>query len=90
MGKTKFGAFFATIEPWHGNQVVIYTAPEGTKEYSRLVLDDHLRWGHAVRCADLDGDGSDEIIVGVRDNPKPGDTSASAAACGFTRRRPTC
>src|SRR5262249_17434591 len=27
-----------------------------------------LKWGHAVWCADLDGDGDDELIIGVRDN----------------------
>ena len=33
-------------------------------------------WGHAVWCADLDGDGSDELIIGVRDDlsKKPGET----------------
>jgi hypothetical protein len=39
------------------------------------VIDDKLRWGHAVWCADLDGDGGDELIIGVRDNlsDKPGE-----------------
>src|SRR5919198_3915083 len=67
----------ATIEPWHGNQVVTYPPPaERGKPWQRHVIDDHLRWGHAVWCADLDGDGSDEVIIGVRDdpNPKAGDT----------------
>ena len=75
------GAFVATIEPWHGNEVVVYTGPGGGQEPRRTVLDDKLRWGHAVWCADLDGDGADELIVGVRDdpNPKAGDT--------FTDRR---
>jgi hypothetical protein len=43
--------------------------------WERHVLDDRLQWGHAVWCADLDGDGSDELIVGVRDNlsGKPGE-----------------
>jgi FG-GAP-like repeat len=68
----------ATIEPWHGNQVVVYTNPrdreEGAQPRERNIIDDHLRWGHAVWCADLDGDGSDELIIGVRDNPAKGDT----------------
>ena len=70
-GKLKNGQrFIATIEPWHGNQVVVYTPPtDSAKElWDRHVLDDHLKWGHAVRCADLDGDGDDELIIGVRDN----------------------
>jgi hypothetical protein len=61
--------YIATIEPWHGDQVVVYTPPAETgKLWERHVLDEGLKWGHAVWCADLDGDGSDELIIGVRDN----------------------
>jgi hypothetical protein len=66
--------FIATIEPWHGDQVVVYPQenwfPEG-----RNVIDDQLKWGHAVACADLDGDKGDELIIGVRDDKseKPGE-----------------
>jgi hypothetical protein len=31
-------------------------------------VDEELKWGHAVAFADLDGDGGDELIVGVRDD----------------------
>jgi hypothetical protein len=74
-GRLKNGhKFIATIEPWHGNQVVVYTEPEAPgKLWVRHVLDDHLNWGHAVWCADLDGDGNDELIIGVRDDPTKGD-----------------
>ena len=35
------------------------------------MIDESLAWGHAVWCADLDGDGDDEVIVGQRDpNPR--------------------
>jgi hypothetical protein len=73
------GAFVATVEPWHGNEVAVYVGPGGGREPRRAVLDDRLRWGHAVWCADLDGDGADELVVGVRDDPKAGDA--------FTDRR---
>jgi hypothetical protein len=77
MGTLKDGQkFIATIEPWHGNQVVVYTPPaDGKGLWDRRVLDDKLKWGHAVWCADLDGDGGDELIIGVRDNlsDKPGE-----------------
>jgi hypothetical protein len=69
-------AFIATIEPWHGHQVVVYTPPDAPKKlWYRHVVDQELKWGHAVWCADLDGDGSDELIIGVRDNlsAKPGE-----------------
>jgi hypothetical protein len=70
-GKLKNGTrFIATIEPWHGNQVVVYTEPTKPGDlWDRHMIDDHLRWGHGVWCADLDGDGSDELIIGVRDLP---------------------
>jgi hypothetical protein len=78
-GQLKGGLpFIATIEPWHGHQVVVYTpGDDPRKPWNRQVLDDQLKWGHAVWCADLDGDGSDELIIGVRDNlsNKPGERS---------------
>jgi hypothetical protein len=78
-GKLKNGGrYLATIEPWHGNQVVVYTPPIDPKGlWERHVLDERLRWGHAVWCADLDGDGDEELIIGVRDNlsSKPGERS---------------
>ena len=69
-GKLKNGKrFIATIEPWHGNEVVVYTEPSDPKKlWDRHVIDAKLKWGHAVWCADLDGDGNDELIIGVRDN----------------------
>src|SRR5262249_6003929 len=69
-GRFKNGrAFIATIEPWHGHQVVVYTQPDDPKGmWDRHVVDEKLKWGHAVWCADLDGDGNDELIIGVRDD----------------------
>jgi hypothetical protein len=66
----------ATIEPWHGNQVVVYNPPPEKMTLGvRHVIDEQLKWGHGVCCADLDGDGIDEIIAGIRDNlsDKPGE-----------------
>ena len=74
------GAFVATIEPWHGNEVVVYVAHALGRQPNRFVIDKQLRWGHAVSCADLDGDGGDELIIGVRDNPAKGD--AHTEKCG--------
>jgi len=71
-GKT----FLATVEPFHGNQVVIYTPPDEKADpgtlWTRTVLDDTLMAGHGVWCADLDGDGNDEVVVGWREGPHTG------------------
>lgn len=69
------GPVTATVEPWHGNTIVAYPTPLAR----RVVLDDKLRWGHAIKLADLDGDGTPEVIAGVRDDPAKGDA--------FTDRR---
>jgi hypothetical protein len=67
-GHTRAGDYIATIEPWHGNQVVVYTPPADPKLlWDRHVLDEQLKWGHAVWCADLDGSGDETLVVGVRD-----------------------
>jgi hypothetical protein len=74
LGKLKAHPFLGTIEPWHGNRVVVYTpTANASQPWDRNVVDSRLRWGHAVWTADLDGDGVDELIVGVRDDPGRGD-----------------
>lgn len=73
-GEVKIGRFrsgriyIATIEPWHGNQVVVYLPPTEKGElWERKVLDAKLKQGHALWCADMDDDGDDEIVVGWRE-----------------------
>jgi hypothetical protein len=63
--------FIATIEPWHGDKVVVYVSPTAEWQstlWPRFVLDEQLAWGHAVATANLDGDADEELIIGVRDN----------------------
>ena len=68
------GDYIATIEPWHGHQVVVYTRPASTRPstgewlWNRQVLDEELKWGHAVWTVNLDGDDDEELVIGVRDN----------------------
>ncbi|HET9176877.1 MAG TPA: VCBS repeat-containing protein [Terriglobia bacterium] len=65
VGKVYARRFLATIEPWHGDKVVVY--PQGKGGFSeRHVIDSSFNDGHALVCADLDGDGNDEIIAGFR------------------------
>jgi hypothetical protein len=54
--------FVVAIEPWHGNQVVIYRDRQGTLD--RQVVDSGLTNGHTLVAVDLDGDGRDEVIAG--------------------------
>ncbi|MFM8891669.1 MAG: FG-GAP repeat domain-containing protein [Planctomycetia bacterium] len=63
------GDYIATIEPWHGDQVVTYLRPPaGTPLWTRRVIDEELKWGHAVWCANLDDDDDEELVVGIRDH----------------------
>jgi hypothetical protein len=67
--------FAATIEPWHGNQVVVYEEPvaqqSGQSMWPRKVIDDQLKWGHAVVTLNLDDDPEEELAIGVRDDVSP-------------------
>lgn len=64
IGKLGKDRFLAAIEPWHGNQVVIYHQQKQT--WQRQVIDATLNDGHTLLTADLNLDGKDEIIAGYR------------------------
>ena len=68
VGKLKDGGrFLATVEPFHGTQSAIYTAPAaGEKFWKRHVIETTLKEGHAVACADLLSVGYDQVLVGWR------------------------
>src|SRR5207302_900010 len=56
--------FIAAIEPWHGNETVVYgQAPNG---WDRHVIDDSLSEGHTILTADFDRSGRDAIVAGFR------------------------
>ena len=61
LGKRRF---LAAIEPWHGNQVAVYTGAGG--RWARNVIDSSYLDGHTIAAADLNGDGRDEIVGGYR------------------------
>lgn len=58
--------FLVSIEPWHGNEVVVYTEND-KKEWTRSIIDTTFNGGHALQCFDLNYDGFDEIIAGYRE-----------------------
>lgn len=74
----------ATVEPWHGNSIVVYRQPPAAlnpqaapdpkfsaegKLWEREVIESKLDQAHALGWADFDGDGSDELAVGWRGKP---------------------
>lgn len=64
LGKNQL--FSTTIEPMHGNSLVVYSKD------NRTVLTDKMKEGHALACADFFGQGRDQIVVGWR-NPNVAD-----------------
>jgi hypothetical protein len=71
-GRLKGGALFiTTVEPMHGTQLVVYTAPKMKGSlWDRHVVDEGFRRGHALWTADVDADGADEIVFGHSDTPQ--------------------
>jgi len=77
-GEVKFGfaegrlPMIASVEPMHGNQMVVYLRGTGTSgSWSRVLLDDTLGRGHALWLSDIDGVKGDEVIIG-HSNPASG------------------
>jgi len=64
LGHLGTNRFLAAIEPWHGNQLVVYLQ-EG-ESWKRLVIEDKMDNGHALAVGDLNGDDRDEIVCGFR------------------------
>ncbi len=66
--------FIVTIEPMHGSKSAVYVEPKKPGDlWERVaVLDESLKDGHALACADFLGTGSDQIVVGWRAMNDPG------------------
>lgn len=62
----------ATIEPMHGNRVVVYEGGQAGPE--RLVLDSSLKEGHALGVANLMALETDQVIAGWRQPDAQGKT----------------
>ncbi len=64
----------ASVEPWHGNEVVVYTESDG--EWQRRVIFEAISRGHEIAVLDLNGDGRVDIVA----NDDPRDTADNPSA----------
>jgi hypothetical protein len=64
--------FVVTIEPFHGHMLSLYTPANPGDVWTRVVLDDTLKAGHALACGDLLGVGHDQIVAGWRNRNQAG------------------
>ena len=53
--------FFAAVEPWHGNEVVVYNDAGG--QWQRRVIFDQVNSGHEIAVVDLNGDDRADIVA---------------------------
>jgi hypothetical protein len=67
VGRVGRSRILAAIEPWHGNQVVVYR--KSGRSWQRSVIDDSLADAHSILTADLNGDRIDELVVAQRGKP---------------------
>lgn len=65
--------FLASVEPWHGNEVVVYTGSGTT--WTRRVIFDKVASGHEIAVVDLNGDGRDDIVANDNSRPTPNNQS---------------
>lgn len=78
IGRQDGRKFLASVEPWHGNEVVVYTEKGG--QWQRRVIFDKIASGHEVAVVDLNGDGRDDIVA--NDNSRPSQNNPNAPTGG--------
>ncbi len=85
LGRLNRVRHLATVEPWHGNSIVVYSEPTAPPDpqaalrdkptaianalWKREVIETQLAQAHALGWGDFDGDGADDLAVGWRGKP---------------------
>jgi hypothetical protein len=75
VGKQNLARFFASVEPWHGNEAVVYNLVGG--KWQRRVIYDKIGSGHEIVVADLNGDGRSDIVANDNSRVTPQRATAS-------------
>src|SRR5262245_7244404 len=75
VGKQDGTRFFASVEPWHGNEVAIYTESGGA--WKRRVIFDKVSSGHEIAVVDLNGDGRDDVVANDNGRVTPQNPNAT-------------
>lgn len=65
VGRLKKTRVLAAVEPWHGNEVVLYVKDKAG-QWQRRVIFSELKEGHEVCVGDFNRDGRDDIVAGDR------------------------
>jgi hypothetical protein len=65
-----------SIEPWHGNEVVVYTESGG--RWQRRVIFDKVTRGHEIAVLDLNGDNRADLVANDNSAPSPNNPGAIA------------
>ncbi len=79
VGKQDGKRFFAAVEPWHGNEVAIYTESSGA--WKRRVIFDKVTGGHEIAVVDLNGDGRDDVIANDNGRVTQQNPNATPGVC---------
>ena len=70
LGRVGGRRVLATVEPWHGAGIAVYTEQPGA--WAKTTIETALTEGHALGWADFDGDGNEELAAGWRRGTAPG------------------
>lgn len=80
-GMTDGRRVVASVEPWHGNEVVVYTRSDG--DWRRRVIFDGITRGHEIAVLDLNADGRVDIVANDNSRPSPDDPDATPGVWVF-------